>query len=132
VLREKSIVDMEGINIQIEPCKTYFSDGCVETAVADETDLLQEQKINSNEPQKWTSWLIKQSTAIGVSTLNTVDYLGESLANFFGITTPKYQFEINYHNNIMQEMNANKVANEENMKGWTDQPHNYIVTKEPC
>jgi len=33
---------------------------------------------------------------------------------------------------IMFKMNANKVANEENMKGWTDQPHNYIVTKEPC
>jgi len=49
---------MEGINIQIEPCKTYFSDGCVETAVADETDLLQEQKINSNEPVSIIFFLI--------------------------------------------------------------------------
>jgi len=42
---------MEDINIQIEPCKTYFSDGCVETAGTDETDLLRgESKINSSEP----------------------------------------------------------------------------------
>jgi len=41
---------MEGINIQIEPCKTYFSDGCVETAGTDETDLLRgKPKPNSNE-----------------------------------------------------------------------------------
>lgn len=41
---------MEDINIQIEPCKTYFSDGCVETAETDETDLLRgESKTNSSE-----------------------------------------------------------------------------------
>lgn len=42
---------MEDINIQIESCKTYFSDGCVETIDADETDLLRgEQKTVSDEP----------------------------------------------------------------------------------
>lgn len=42
---------MEGINIQIEPCKTYFSDGCVETAATDEIDLLREQpKTIVDEP----------------------------------------------------------------------------------
>lgn len=41
---------MEDINIQIEPCKTYFSDGCVETAGTDETDLLRgKSKTNSSE-----------------------------------------------------------------------------------
>jgi len=29
-------------------------------------------------------------------------------------------------------MNAEKVTNEENMKGWTQQPQNCIVTAEPC
>ncbi|VVC38608.1 Hypothetical protein CINCED_3A011409 [Cinara cedri] len=124
---------MEGINIQIEPCKTYFSDGCVETIEADETDLLNgEQKTISDEPSNWPSWLRKQSTTIGSSALKTVDYLGESLANFFGITTPKYQFEINYHKNIVQEMNAEKVMDEENMKGWTQSPQKYTITTEPC
>lgn len=49
---------------------------------------------------------MKRTTSFGSSALNTVDYLGESLANFFGITTPKYQFEINYHKNIMQEVSV--------------------------
>lgn len=41
---------MEGVSVQIEPCKTYFSDGCVETVAADETDLLKgEPKIQSDE-----------------------------------------------------------------------------------
>lgn len=41
---------MEGINIQIEPKKTYFYDGCVETSENDEMDLLRgEPKINSDE-----------------------------------------------------------------------------------
>lgn len=42
---------MDGINIEIESCKTYYSDGCVETAGADETDLLRgEPKTDSDEP----------------------------------------------------------------------------------
>lgn len=42
---------MDNINIQIEPCKTYFSDGCVESAKADETDLLNgDLKLDSIEP----------------------------------------------------------------------------------
>lgn len=49
--QEKPSVDMESINIQIEPCKTYFSDGCVESVRADETELLGEHlKIESDEP----------------------------------------------------------------------------------
>ncbi|XP_026813424.1 protein FAM177B-like isoform X1 [Rhopalosiphum maidis] len=134
LLKEKPFVDMEDINIQIEPCKTYFSDGCVETAGTDETDLLRgESKTDSNEStNNWPSWLLTKSAVIGSSALNTVDYLGESLANFFGITTPKYQFEINYHNNIMQEMKAEKIVNEENMKGWTQQPQKSTITAEPC
>lgn len=42
---------METINIEIEPSKTYFSDGCVENVEADKLDLLSEQpKIESDEP----------------------------------------------------------------------------------
>ncbi|XP_025424718.1 protein FAM177A1-like isoform X2 [Sipha flava] len=124
---------MEDINIQIEPCKTYFSDGCVDSAGPDEIDLLREQpKTNSDDSASWSSWIMKQTTSFGSNALSTVDYLGESLANFFGITTPKYQFEINYHKNIMQEMNAEKVSNEENMKGWTQTPQKCIINTEPC
>ena len=36
-----------------------------------------------------------QTVAAGSKALELCDYVGESLASFFGITTPKYQFEIN-------------------------------------
>lgn len=29
-------------------------------------------------------------------------------------------------------MNAEKISNEENMKGWTQPPQKCIVTAEPC
>lgn len=38
---------MDSINIQIEPGKTYFSDGYVEVARADETDLLREEELKT-------------------------------------------------------------------------------------
>lgn len=38
---------MESINIQIEPGKIYFSDGCVEDAGANETDLLKEEELKT-------------------------------------------------------------------------------------
>lgn len=40
-------------------------------------------------------WMWYQTTMAGTKTLQVCDYLGESLASFFGITTPKYRFEIN-------------------------------------
>lgn len=39
----------------------------------------------------------------GSKVLNAVDYAGESLAGFFGITTPKYQLEINEYERIKEE-----------------------------
>ncbi|XP_050423908.1 protein FAM177A1-like isoform X2 [Adelges cooleyi] len=126
---------MENISIQIEPHKTYFSDGCVESMpeAADEIDLLRGQPRHElNEPDKWSSRLLKRSTDIASSALNKIDYLGESLACFFGITTPKYQFEINYHNNIVQELNSERISDEENMKGWNPQPQEFVTDTEPC
>lgn len=46
--------------------------------------------------------------------LNAVDYTGESLASFFGITTPKYQIEIDEYERIKAE----KKAIEEESAGW--------------
>lgn len=46
--------------------------------------------------------------------LYAVDYAGESLASFFGITTPKYQIEIDEYKRI-QEVQR-KI--EEDSAGW--------------
>lgn len=46
--------------------------------------------------------------------LNAIDYTGESLANFFGITTPKYQLEIDEYERLKEE----KKKMEDESAGW--------------
>lgn len=43
-----------------------------------------------------------------------MDYAGESLANFFGVTTPKYQIEISEFEKMQEE----KRKMEEESVGW--------------
>lgn len=50
----------------------------------------------------------------GTKVLNVVDAAGESLASFFGITTPKYQIEINEYERMQEE----KRRMEEESAGW--------------
>lgn len=42
----------------------------------------------------WPSWLKYKTLRGGYKILSAADYVGESLAELFGITTPKYYYEI--------------------------------------
>lgn len=42
----------------------------------------------------WGPWLTYRTLRAGTTVLSICDYLGESLASLFGITTPKYLREI--------------------------------------
>ncbi|XP_050344376.1 protein FAM177B isoform X2 [Nymphalis io] len=80
----------------------HFSDG-VEEEIEEEKKSL-----------TWGPWLSYQATKSGSKVLNAVDYAGESLANFFGITTPKYQIEINEYERLQEE----KKKIEDESAGW--------------
>lgn len=68
-----------------------------------------------------------QTTWVGGKTLSACDYVGESLANFFGITSPKFQFEINeYHRMKAKEAEMQQKEDLE-MGGWTEKNRNNIV-----
>ncbi len=41
------------------------------------------------------------------------------MANFFGITTPKYQSEIDEYNRIIEEENKYKAKRLSDFSGWT-------------
>ncbi|XP_046686981.1 protein FAM177A1-like [Homalodisca vitripennis] len=56
----------------------------------------------------WGPWIWYQTTTAGSKTLEVCDYLGESLASFFGITTAKDQFEIDHFNQLVAEEEALK------------------------
>lgn len=46
------------------------------------------------------------------------DYLGETLANFFGITTPKYQYEIDEYYRIIKEQKETQEKQTAEYSGW--------------
>ena len=57
----------------------------------------------------WGPWLWYKAINVGSKSLEVCDYLGEHLASFFGITTPKYQYEIDEFNRIMEEVSSYSV-----------------------
>ncbi|XP_045452232.1 protein FAM177B-like isoform X2 [Melitaea cinxia] len=80
----------------------HFSDGV-------EEEIEEEKKTLS-----WGPWFSHYASKSGYKVLNAVDYAGESLANFFGITTPKYQIEINEYERLQEE----KKRIEDESAGW--------------
>lgn len=64
----------------------------------------------------WVPWLSYKAWAAGSTALAACDYVGESLASFLGITTPKYYFELEEY----KRREAAKKALEEERKGWSE------------
>lgn len=77
-------------------------------------------------------WFKYKFWTAGNKTINVIDYVGETLAYILGITTPKYQLEINEYNRIQERLKKSQ----EETKGWianengvtTDQPSTATVT----
>ncbi|KOB75671.1 Uncharacterized protein OBRU01_04855 [Operophtera brumata] len=126
----------DSVNVTINrPTKVlYFSDGVEE--------VMEEINVNQQESQPdssrvvdpktltWGPWFSHYAAKSGSKVLNAVDYAGESLAGFFGITTPKYQLEIDEHERIKEE----KRKLEEEAVGWVPKNaggHIPLVLQEP-
>lgn len=62
----------------------------------------------------WGPWISYYAWKSSTKALNAVDTAGETLASFFGITTPKYQIEINEYKRLQEE----KKKIEEESAGW--------------
>lgn len=62
----------------------------------------------------WGPWFSHYAWKSGTKVLNAVDYAGESLANFFGVTAAKYQIEISEYERMQEE----KKKMEEESVGW--------------
>ncbi|KAK7586129.1 hypothetical protein V9T40_004005 [Parthenolecanium corni] len=75
----------------------------------------------------WVDWLRFKSNAVGQVALNVCDYLGDNLSSFFGITTPKYQFEID-HYNMMKKLES-EISDTEmgSMNNSADKSHENLA-----
>ncbi|XP_045773774.1 protein FAM177A1-like isoform X1 [Maniola jurtina] len=115
---------MEGVDSEVQvtinrPKRIiHFSDGVEEEIEEEKVNELQSapETEQSVDPKNlsWGPWLSHYALKSGSSVLYAVDYAGESLATFFGITTPKYQIEIDEYERIQEE----KRKLEEESAGW--------------
>lgn len=64
----------------------------------------------------WGPWLWFKTWRAGASTLAVVDSIGEYLAALFGITTPKYYFELEEY----KKREAKKETEKEKGQGWSE------------
>ncbi|XP_069671518.1 protein FAM177A1 isoform X2 [Periplaneta americana] len=103
----------------------HFSDGTIEEYSTDEDESDKSARITSElNPRtlSWGPWIWYQTANVGSKSLQVCDFLGEHLASFFGITTPKYQYEIDEYDRIMAEEEERQQKEELELGGWTDVP----------
>ncbi|XP_017775513.1 PREDICTED: protein FAM177A1-like [Nicrophorus vespilloides] len=91
-----------------------FSDEEDGVAITPSTYAASESALQDPKTMTWGPWMVNRVTTAGSTALAACDYLGESLASFFGITTPKYQYEIEEYKKIEKE----KKEYEEQKRGW--------------
>lgn len=112
----------------------HFSDGDLEEYSEDETDSSNANKmINEIDPKSltWIPWAWHQTTWIGGKVLDGCDCVGEWLAGFFGITAPKYQFEINEFYRLRALENEMIHRQSLEMGGWNENHKNNLVNGVP-
>ncbi|XP_067143963.1 protein FAM177A1 isoform X2 [Centruroides vittatus] len=93
----------------------HFSDGQLEEYSSDdddEFDSIKDQKPLINpKTLPWFPYLWYLTWWLGSRTLAVCDYLGEHLAYFFGITSPKYYYELQEYKRMIEEGRATISAN---------------------
>uniref|UniRef100_A0A8D8W586 Protein FAM177A1 n=1 Tax=Cacopsylla melanoneura TaxID=428564 RepID=A0A8D8W586_9HEMI len=81
----------------------HFSDGTLEEYSTDEeTDQVDNTVCHIEPPTDWIPWIWYTSTNAAYKALQVCDMIGEYLAHFFGITSPKYHAEIEYYKESLQ------------------------------
>lgn len=100
----------------------HFCDGTIEEYSSDEDEPDASTQVTSINPStlQWGPWIWYHTVNVGIKSLKVCDYLGEHLAGFFGITTPKYQYEIDEYERVLAEEEERKKKQDMEMGGWTE------------
>lgn len=112
----------------------HFSDGILEEYSTDEEEQ-QEQKIQQLEESQrqqaaavintknlsWIPWMVHYTWFAGSTFVTYCDYWGEKLAWFFGITSPKYYYEIEEFKKMQEEEEERKKKLDTEMHGWNQE-----------
>merc|ERR1719225_186548 len=68
----------------------------------------------------WYPWIFHMSWLAGSNVLAYADYWGEKLAWFFGITSPKYYWELEEFKRMEAEEEERKKKEAEETFGWAE------------
>lgn len=74
---------------------------------------------------EWPTWMRHYGSKAGTKTLSVLEGMGGTAAYYLGITTPKYQSEIDEYNRMV----AKQKSQEEELVSWSTGPH--AQTTEP-
>ncbi|XP_059096670.1 protein FAM177A1-like [Tigriopus californicus] len=105
----------------------HCSDGVIEEystddEQADGSDLATESKMASpkldTKTLAWMPWMIHHTWFAGSTILSYCDFWGEKLAWIFGITSPKYYYEIEEFKRIEEEEKERMARQDAEMQGW--------------
>lgn len=93
----------------------HFCDGVLEEYSDDEIDSSPAQTTTTVDVStlSWVPWAQYKIWAVGFTTFSYMETMGEYLAAFFGITTPKYYFELEEYKRRQNEEATQK-------QGWSE------------
>ena len=77
---------------------------------------------------KWLPWMIWYTWFMGSTALSYCDYVGEKLAWWFGITSPKYYYELEEFKRMQEEEKEAEEKRKVDEHGWTNVSSSEIVT----
>ncbi|KAK3879357.1 hypothetical protein Pcinc_016061 [Petrolisthes cinctipes] len=103
----------------------HFSDGILEEYSTDEEEEeenkkeQEETRLMNPKSLKWGPWMYYWMLYTGNSALSVCDYVGGGMANILGITSPKFQYEIDEYHRCEEEEKEEREEEAAQMAGWT-------------
>lgn len=108
----------------------HCSDGVIEEYSTDEEEIEARKQEEEKQRQQslidprtltWIPWVLHYTWLGGSTMLSYCDSWGERLAWLFGITSPKYYYELEEFKRMQEEEQERKKQEQEQNQGWTNE-----------
>merc|ERR1711890_40367 len=98
----------------------HFSDGVIEEFSTDSDEEEKKKKaIIDPKTLRWLPWMLYYTWFMGSTALSYCDFVGEKLAWWFGITSPKYYYELQEFQRMKEEEEEEESRRKVDEFGWS-------------
>ncbi|XP_077587961.1 protein FAM177A1 isoform X1 [Stigmatopora nigra] len=95
----------------------------------EEEDIVEKKTVTVDTSQlTWGPYFWFHMWRVTTSTISVCDYMGEKLASFFGITSPKYQYAIDEYYRIKKEQEEEEEEENRLAEQWRSEKNNTLPT----